>query len=110
MTPKRAVAWVNTKVIRPRSQPSPAQVEAFLAADGWEMVSEERTACGLQRTWEKRKTPTAEIPHQLVIPERPAFDSIRRVVEVVETIALMKGDRWAVAEIMETLAKIKVPE
>lgn len=109
MTPKQAVSLVNRKAIRPeRLSPTFAQVEAFLVADGWTMVEVFWDLDSHEKLWHKAKTPGTRWPHEIQTPVDGVRDKSRRISEILETIALMKGDRWAVAQIRDIIAKIEV--
>jgi hypothetical protein len=109
MNAKRAVVLVNRETVRPdRLWPSIAQVEAFLRADGWAMTAEIWTNDRLEKVWQKRRTADAPEPHEVRTPVEPARDTVRRIAEILDTIATMKGDRWALAEIGAIMAKIEV--
>lgn len=109
MTPRQAVSLVNRKAIQPfRLWPSFAQVEAFLKADGWKMTAEVWTNDQLERVWQKRRAPDSPEPHEVRTPVESVRDAVRRMAELLETVALMKGDRWALAGIADIIAKIEV--
>lgn len=111
MTPKQAVSLVNRKAIRPeRPLPTFAQIEAFLVADGWKLIKQVYYADCPQRVWQKYRTPDAPGPHEVRTPIMEVRDKCLRIMEIMETIALMKGDRWATTQIQDTIAKIEVTQ
>lgn len=110
MTPKQAVSLVNRKAIRPeRPLPTFAQVEAFLKADGWSLLAQEFWRNDYpHRVWQKYRTPDEPEPHEIWTPAIDVRDRCVRIMGIMEIIALMKGDRWAMTQIQDTIAKIKV--
>lgn len=109
MKPKRAVYEINTAVRKERKFPTPAQVQAFLVADGYTKAGPFRSGTEFDYMELRKPHPTeAGEFYEFIIPVRERFDSVRRIREICENIAIMKGDHWASVQIMSIIAKIEV--
>lgn len=109
MTPKRAVSNVNRITRNPRKFPTPAQVQAFLVADGCTKAGPFRSGTEFDYMELRKPHPTeAGEFYEFIIPVRVRFDSVRRIREICENIAIMKGDHWASVQVMDIMAKIEV--